>query len=140
VRRLAIRRVLVSERSEAAVKNQAGDYAEGAYCIEPICGDPFSHACNRSTGNRQKRNRYGLSGISDFARTNVFLGILTIRSSGPQLADGGNLLAADVMSVPITAKSPLSSSQISGQPTRAYVCAPFECGSWPSLRRNIHDT
>lgn len=61
----------------------------------------------------------------------------TIRSSGPQLADGGSFEAASVMSMPMTAKSPDSSSQISGQLRSAIVRAPFACGSGPILRRNM---
>ena len=61
----------------------------------------------------------------------------TMRSSGPHPAVGGNFgLAASVMSMPITAKSPLASSQMSGQLLSAIVCLPFACGSGPILRRN----
>ena len=61
----------------------------------------------------------------------------TIRSSGPQPAVGGNFdLAMSVTSMPITAKSPDSSSKMSGQLLRAIVCLPFACGSGPILRRN----
>jgi len=60
-----------------------------------------------------------------------------MRSSGPQPAVGGSFaLAVSVMSMPITAKSPFASSQMSGQLLRAIVCRPFLCGSGPILRRN----
>ena len=62
----------------------------------------------------------------------------TMRSSGPQPAVGGRCaLAASVMSIPMTAKSPLASSQMSGQPRRAMVRTPPACGSAPILRRNV---
>ena len=61
----------------------------------------------------------------------------TMRSSGPQPAVGGSFgLAVAVMSIPITAKSPFASSQMSGQLFSAIVCLPFACGSGPILRRN----
>src|SRR5438477_13124066 len=41
------------------------------------------------------------------------------------------------MSAPMTAKSPLSSSQMSGQPLHPAVFAPPACGSGPILRINI---
>src|SRR5206468_2466980 len=41
------------------------------------------------------------------------------------------------MLIPITAKSPVSSSQMSGQFMSAAVCAPLACGSGPSLRTNF---
>src|SRR5207248_10867351 len=44
-----------------------------------------------------------------------------------------------VMSMPMIAKSPDSSSKMSGQLQSATVRAPFACGSGPSLRRNIFD-
>lgn len=80
---------------------------------------------------------YTASGMSAFASTSVFRGILTIRSSGPQLADGGSGSATSEMSVPMTAKSPPSSSQISGHPWHANVRAPSACGSGPSRLINI---
>jgi len=83
---------------------------------------------------------YTVSGMSGLARTNVFLGIFTIRSSGPQLAVAGiRASAMAVMSGPMTAKSPPSSSQISGQPLNAGVWIPPTCGSGPNLRTNIPD-
>ena len=75
--------------------------------------------------------------MARLAFTNRFRGRRTIRSSGPQPAVGGSLvIAASVMSMPITAKSPLASSQMSGQPEQPEVCAPLACGSSPILRRN----
>ena len=64
-----------------------------------------------------------------------------MRSSGPQLAEAGSFGAASaVMSMPMIAKSPDSSSNISGQLLSATVCAPFACGSGPSLRRIMPNT
>lgn len=61
-----------------------------------------------------------------------------MRSSGPQPAVGGRWFTdLSVMSMPITAKSPDSSSKMSGHPLRAMVCAPLAWGSGPILRRNI---
>src|SRR5439155_18241734 len=60
-----------------------------------------------------------------------------IRSSGPQLADTGSFPARSVISPPITAKSPVSSSKMSGQPLHPAVFAPPACGSEPSLRMKI---
>jgi len=61
-----------------------------------------------------------------------------MRSSGPHPAVGGNFdLAASVMSMPMIAKSPDSSSKMSGQPRQPTVLAPLACGSGPSLRRNM---
>jgi DNA-binding XRE family transcriptional regulator len=60
-----------------------------------------------------------------------------MRSSGPQPAVAGSFaLVASVMSMPMTAKSPLASSQMSGQLQSAIVCLPFSCGSGPILRTN----
>lgn len=60
-----------------------------------------------------------------------------MRSSGPQAAVAGKCaFATSVMSMPITAKSPFESSQISGQPLQAIVRAPFACGSGPILWEN----
>jgi len=75
--------------------------------------------------------------MSDLARTSVFRGMRTMRSSGPQPAVGGSIPAASVMSAPITAKSPSASSKMSGQPEQPTDFAPFSCGSEPSLRRNM---
>jgi hypothetical protein len=62
----------------------------------------------------------------------------TIRSSGPQPAVGGSEpMAPAVMSMPITAKSPLASSQMSGHFSRAMVWAPPACGSGPMRRRKL---
>src|SRR3569623_1453199 len=47
------------------------------------------------------------------------------------------LLAASVISIPITAKSPDWISNKSGQPLRAAVRAPFACGSGPSRRTKL---
>lgn len=78
--------------------------------------------------------------MSCLAFTRRLRGKRTIRSSGPQPAVGGNFaLASVVMSMPMTAKSPLSSSQMSGQPWHAAVLAPLACGSRPILRRNSMD-
>src|ERR1043165_5573575 len=75
--------------------------------------------------------------MSDFALRRRFRGMKTILSSGPQLAEGGNLDAeTSVISMPMIAKSPDSSSKMSGQLLRATVVAPLACGSGPSLRRN----
>ena len=53
--------------------------------------------------------------MSRLAFTSRLRGRRTIRSSRPQPAVGGNFgIAAAVMSIPIMAKSPLSSSQMSG--------------------------
>src|ERR1039457_4642255 len=96
-------------------KYQATDNADSTEPGEPVCGNPFSHALHCSMERSRKGNRYGRSGISDLARTSVLRGIFTMRSSGPQLAVCGSLSVTEVMSVPIMAKSPLSSSQMSGQ-------------------------
>jgi DNA-binding XRE family transcriptional regulator len=61
-----------------------------------------------------------------------------MRSSGPQPAVGGNLEATpSVISMPITAKSPPCSSQMSGHPRQATVCVPLACGSGPIRRRKM---
>lgn len=54
-----------------------------------------------------------------------------ILSSGPHPAVGGKAPTNSVMSGPITAKSPPSISQMSGQPLAEEVCWPFACGSGP---------
>ena len=75
------------------------------------------------------------SGMSRLAFTRRLRGRRTIRSSGPQPAVGGSFgRTASVMSMPITAKSPLSSSQMSGQPA---VWAQYSCEPEPILRRNM---
>jgi len=75
--------------------------------------------------------------MSRFASTSRLRGMRTIRSSGPHPAVAGSLdFAASVMSMPIMAKSPFESSQMSGQLQRATVCLPFLCGSGPILRKN----
>lgn len=60
-----------------------------------------------------------------------------MRSSGPQLAVGGSFRFAAVMSIPMMAKSPETSSKMSGQPRAPAVRAPLACGLGPILRRNI---
>ena len=63
-------------------------------------------------------------------------GIRTMRSSGPQPAPVGKCAAhSPVISTPIIAKSPDSSSKISGHPWSAGVRAPSACGSGPSRLR-----
>ncbi|MBL9185839.1 MAG: hypothetical protein JNK23_00030 [Opitutaceae bacterium] len=79
-----------------------------------------------------------VSGMSGFANTKVLRGIQTIRSSGPQpTVAGKRAKARAVMSMPMTAKSPDSSSRMSGQPFAAAVIAPFAWGSGPSRRMNM---
>ena len=79
-----------------------------------------------------------LSGMSRFAPIKIRRGIRTIFSSGPQFAPKANFpIATPVMSAPMTAKSPLSSSKMSGQPYKPGVFWPLACGSIPSLRTNI---
>jgi hypothetical protein len=83
---------------------------------------------------------YWLSGICGLAPMSVLRGITTILSSGPQLAPGGNWpMAFGVMSFPIKAKSPDSSSKTSGHPLNPGVCVPLRCGSGPNLRINISE-
>jgi DNA-binding XRE family transcriptional regulator len=75
--------------------------------------------------------------MSRLAFINRLRGRRTIRSSWPQPAVSGNFGIADaVMSMPMAAKSPLSSSQMSGQPSQATLCVPLACGSGPRRRRN----
>jgi hypothetical protein len=79
-----------------------------------------------------------LSGMSGLAPTSVLRGITMILSSGPQLAPGGNWpMVSEVTSFPIMAKSPVSSSKISGHPLSPADCAPFKCGFGPNLRKNM---
>lgn len=57
-----------------------------------------------------------LAGMSAFASTRMRRGTRTTRSSGPQPAEGGMTVCAwSVMSMPMMAKSPSASSQMSGQ-------------------------
>ncbi len=81
-------------------------------------------------------HEWSLVPISLWPFTNTVRGNRTIRSSGPQPAVIGSFArAASVMSMPMMAKSPSSSSQMSGQPSHAALLAPLECGSVPILRR-----
>lgn len=73
------------------------------------------------------------------AFTRRLRGRRTIRSFGAHPAEGGSFpIAAAVMSAPIMAKSPSSSSQMSGQPRQPEHGNPLDCGSLPNLRRNIN--
>lgn len=79
-----------------------------------------------------------LEGMSDFASTRIRRGTRTMRSSGPQPAVAGRRsLAASVISIPMMAKSPSSSSQMSGQFSKAGVLWPLACGSGPMRRRKV---
>ena len=74
--------------------------------------------------------------MSGLARTSVLRGIQTMRSSGPHPTVGGRwAMVSPVMSLPITAKSPVTSSRMSGQPFRHEVVAPLAWGSGPRRRR-----
>src|SRR5258708_338108 len=91
----------------------------------------FCHRFQKSPGQT-------VSGISLFAKTNVFRGIVTKHSSEPQLASGGKCLAISAVPLqPITAKSPELNSKMSGHPSKAGVRAPFAWGAGPSLLMNI---
>ncbi len=84
-----------------------------------------------------RAENHTFSGMSRLAFTKRFRGRHTIRSSGSQPAVGGNFTIADaVMSMPIMAKSPFASFQMSGQPSHPALFAPLACGSGPILRRN----
>lgn len=72
------------------------------------------------------------------AITRRWRGNRTIRSSGPHPAEGGSFgTAAAVMSVPITAKSPFSNSQMSGHASHPEQCVPVAWGLGPMRFRNI---
>lgn len=76
-------------------------------------------------------------GMKGFAASKTFRGRTTIRSSGPQPASEGSFaFAASVISAPITAKSPLSSSNMSGQ-NNAEVHAFIAFAPGPILRMNM---
>lgn len=135
-----MRRLFVEERSETAVKRRLPTIPTALRRLNQFSVNhaPIGHSLYHLQGSMDKglgRAPYDLSGISFFASTNVFRGIQTTRSSGPHPAEAGRFgMASPVMSRPMTAKSPESSSKISGQPPRQGVCAPLACGSGPSRR------
>ena len=109
-------------------KPQTADDTCGAQRIEPVGGKPIPEFHAAILPQNQIR-----SGMSPLAFTRRLCGRRTIGSSGPQPAVGGsNGLAALVMSMPMMAKSPFSSSQMSGHPSHATLFAPLACGSGPS--------
>jgi len=72
------------------------------------------------------------------AWTSVFLGIRTIRSVGPHPLPEGRLpLASAVMSAPMTAKSPPSSSNMSGQELPVAQLNGDALEDGPNFRMNI---
>ncbi|KNE83475.1 hypothetical protein ADZ36_05200 [Streptomyces fradiae] len=75
--------------------------------------------------------------MSDFAASIIFLGTTTSRSSAPMETPAGSLLPNDsVRSRPMTAMSPFSSSQISGQ-SGVSVVFPNSCGDFPRRRLKV---